>query len=103
MRDEEISISDLDWTITQVGSGQKKDFVSLPKAPKPMVDQLKDLLQKDNFKSENIRQKILEALPPATADAPLARGNKDTDPAIEAVKVAVPSTEEAFDDTIVDF
>lgn len=103
MRDENLPISDLDWTITQVGSGQQKDFVPLPKAPKPMADQLKDLLQRDNFKPDALKQKIIESLPPETSDAPLARGNRDTDPALEAVNVPQPASEEAFDDTIADF
>lgn len=101
MRDEEISISELDWTITQVGKGQQKDFVTLPKAPRPMSDQLKRIIQQDSFKLDALKQKVLDALPPSTSDAPLARG-KDTDPALEAVKVSGP-TEEAFDDTIADF
>ena len=100
VRDEEISLSALDWTITQVGKGQQKDFVTLPKAPKAMPEQLRKMLQQDAFTPENIRLKILDALPPVSSedkDDPF----KDTPRKEETAGMQAAS--EDLDDTITDF
>jgi hypothetical protein len=90
MRDEDnCKITECDFSLTQVGSGQKKDFVLMPKAPKAMPEQLRNILT--TISADNIRQRVLEALPPVSSE--------DKDPfkndTIESSKI-----EEAFDDTI---
>lgn len=58
--DESHTIIGRDFTIEQVGSGQKKSFVCIPKDPKPMSQQMKALIPTP----ERLRERILEALPP---------------------------------------
>ncbi len=85
-------ITELDFTLTQVGANQKKDYVLMPKGmPKPMADQLREVLKQDAFKYENIRQRIIDAVPPVAAEPPLQGGGSQIE------------EDAAFDDTIVDF
>ena len=91
MKDEDnCKITECDFNLSQVGSGQKKDFVLMPKAPKALPEQLKAMLATVN--SDNIRQRVLEALPPSSSEDK----NPFKSDTIEGAKVA-----EAFDDTIV--
>lgn len=89
MREEDNpAITELDFTLTQVGSGQKKDFVLMPKVPKAMTEQIKEIASSIDL--DSIRIHILEACPPVVAEEGYhpARGN---------------DASASFDDTIQDF
>lgn len=64
MKEEEMPLTGCDFSISQVGAGQKKSFVCMPKAPKPMAPQIKDLIPT----AERLRERLLDACPPVIAD-----------------------------------
>jgi hypothetical protein len=64
MKEEEIPLTSCDFSISQVGAGQKKSFVCMPKAPKPMAPQIKELIPT----AERLRERILDACQPVIAD-----------------------------------
>lgn len=94
-------ITGCDFTLTQSGSGTKKTYVLMPKMPKAMPDQFKKMLQDDKFKSENIRTKILEALPPVISEDKSDPFGNTTLQGGNAAKQA-PTEDTSFDDTIQD-
>lgn len=102
VKDEDnCKITECDFSLSQTGEGTTKTFVLMNKAPKPMA---KELVEKvATITAESVKARVLESRAPFIADSPLARGNRDTDPALEAVKVPQPATEEVLDDTIMDF
>lgn len=64
MRDEDnCKMTDCDFTLSQVGQGQNKSFVLMPKAPKAMDDRLVRAIPSQ----EQVRARIIEALPPTLA------------------------------------
>jgi hypothetical protein len=68
LKEEETPLTSCDFSISQVGAGQKKSFVCMPKAPKPMGPQVKELIPTP----ERLRERILDACQPAIAgDTPL--------------------------------
>lgn len=71
-------MTEYDFTITQVGSGQQKSFVCMPKAAKPMSAQMQQAIPPVDL----LRSRLLEACPPLTS----ATAANDTDPAIAAVR-----------------
>lgn len=101
VKEEECSLTACDFSLSQVGEGTSKSFVLMNKAPKPMAKELAE--KAATVTAENVKARVLEARAPFIADSPLARGNRDTDPTLEAVKVSVPVAEEPLDDTIADF
>jgi len=96
---DNCKITECDFSLSQSGEGTTKTFVLMNKAPKPMVEQLAKVAA--TITMENIKARVLDARAPFIVDAPLARGDRDTDPALEAVVSRDP--EEVLDDTIMDF
>lgn len=95
--DDSPAITALDFTLTQVGSMQKKDFVLMPKMPKAMPEQVKETASALNL--SEVRTRILEACPPVTAE-------EGYHPAIDAVVQGVKNGHQAvevLDDTITDW
>lgn len=60
---DEGSITRCDFTIEQMGSGQKKNFLTTPKAPKPVDPRIPAKASK----IEEFRTAILGAIPPVTS------------------------------------
>jgi hypothetical protein len=102
--DDSPIVTELDFTLTQVGSGQKKDFVLMPKMPKAMPDHVKEIATALDL--SEIRARILESCPPVVAEEgyshPAGWESKDTDPAIKAI-VQVVNNGQELDDTITDW
>jgi hypothetical protein len=65
MKDEDNGpLTGYDFSISQVGAGQKKSFVVMSKAPKPMDPRIKELIPT----TEKLRERILDACQPVIAD-----------------------------------
>jgi hypothetical protein len=65
MKEEEVPLTNCDFSISQVGAGQKKSFVCMPKTPKPMDPKVKELIPT----AERLRERILDACQPQVADS----------------------------------
>lgn len=90
MQDEDnCSMTECDFALSQSGSGQQKSFVIMPKAPKPMAEQIKAIIPT----SDRLRERILEALPPVVAGGP-----SKSDAAVAGVVQAVKNTQVSNDD-----
>lgn len=64
IKEEEAPLTSCDFSISQVGAGQKKSFVCMPKAPKLMAPQIKELIPTP----ERLRERLLDACQPVIAD-----------------------------------
>jgi hypothetical protein len=76
---DEGPITGADFTITQQGSGQKKSFVTMPKAPRPMDEKIRALIPTH----DRLRERLLEALPPVVANDASTSGNDSADSGAE--------------------
>ncbi|GCE17568.1 hypothetical protein [Dictyobacter kobayashii] len=67
---ENAAITEHDFSITQLGTGQGKTFVVMPKIARPLDSKIQQMTPT----AERLRERLLEALPPAVAEGiPLAR------------------------------
>lgn len=59
--DDSHDITQCDWTISQIGEGQGKQFSTLPKSPSQFTVRMQPITE------ERVRTRIVEALPPMEA------------------------------------
>ncbi len=81
-------ITEYDFTISQVGSGQTKTFVCLPKAPTAMNPKIKAIIPG----ADRFRERILEALPPASS---VVQPTENADLQSEAVVQSVNNSQQS--------
>lgn len=93
MKDEDnCSITECDFSISQVGSGQTKTFTVMPKQPRPMADHIKKVIPTQ----DRVRERVLEAIPPV-----IGPGERSFEPQLQVVKNA--SSEEPSENDIPEF